>query len=62
MGDWEDMAEMENIEDMEDMEEMESLDDIEDMDVFVQAAKGEEIVAIVDPPRTGLPEKAIRSQ
>ena len=37
-------------------------DDLEDTDVFVQAAKGEEIVAIVDPPRTGLPEKAIRSQ
>ena len=37
-------------------------DDLEEMDVFVQAAKGEEIVAIVDPPRTGLPEKAIRSE
>ena len=54
---------MEEMEDMVEMEDKaEHMDDLEDTDVFVQAAKGEEIVAIVDPPRTGLPEKAIRSQ
>ena len=50
------------MEEMEYLEDREHMDDLEDTDVFVQAAKGEEIVAIVDPPRTGLPEKAIRSQ